>query len=179
MSCVLQACPSDDDGGGSSSELGEEACPERVRDTLGFEYGYDCDAFELSIVAESPEPPMCSGPDVAVFRLHPALGMPRICYFQTEPGSTGGTTSADACRPLACASREECPGGFPCVRGICRVEPLTLTEDSAYALCFADIPWPEQCSLDAFHPDFLERIAPLMEACSDDSSCAFPSECPQ
>lgn len=179
LSCALSACPSDDDA--SDGEIGEEMCPERLRDTLGFEYGYDCGELELTVVAESPTPPECTGSEeVAVFRLHPTEGMARICYFQTEPGGTSGFTSADACRPVACASRAECPGGAPCVRGICRVDPLELTLDSALALCLADIPWPEQCSFDAAHPDFADRFDPLMESCPDDGeTCTLPPECPQ
>jgi hypothetical protein len=178
LSVVLQACPSDD--GESDGEIGAPACPERLRDTLGFEYGYDCDGFELSTVVESPTPPMCSSPDVAVFRLRPGPNMPRICYFQAEPGATSGTTSADACRPLACTSRGDCPGGYPCVRGICRIDPLPLSEETVFALCFADIPWPQMCSFDAFHPDFADRLEPIIEACPDDGdSCTLPAECPE
>lgn len=178
LSVAVPACKTDD--GGDNGTIGSDACPDRIRDTLGFEYGYDCDSAELEVIAESPPAPMCSSPDVAVFRLRPTRGMLRICYFQAEPGATSGTTSADQCRPIACTDRDECPGGFPCVGGVCRVEPLELGEDSAFALCLADIPWPEMCSFDALHPDFAERIEPLLNACPDDGpSCMLPPECPQ
>jgi len=53
-------------------------------------------------------------------------------------------------------------------------------EDSAFALCLSDIPWPETCSFDALHPDFVDRIDPLLEACPDDGDfCALPPECPR
>lgn len=153
-------------------------CPERVRDSLGFEYGYDCDN-DLDLIAgtASPELPAC-GESTVEFTLHPSEGLLRICYFQHDPGTTGSIVSADRCRPVACDSRADCPGSFTCVDSICRIGSSELSFDDILAICLAPVPWPAQCGFDAAQASGQDRIEAFLSACPDDDEpCELPPQC--
>ena len=169
-SLTLGGCPSDDGGGG-------EGCPEHVRDSLGYEYGFDCENAELVGVERSPEPPACDDATVT-FRIHPSDDMLRVCYFVQEQGGTGSWTSASNCRPVACDSSADCPSNYPCTDSMCW-RRRTTAFDEVLAACLAPIEWPAQCSQDAFDPAFEARLAALTTACPEDDEepCALPAEC--
>lgn len=172
------ACRGDDDSGENDASSAAR-CPERISDSLGNEFGYDCDEpFEVALLPSSPQPPDCEDGE-SFFRVHPSERLLRICYFEGDPESSG-STSADRCRPLACGAQADCPGAADCRNGLCQFSSAEITGEDALVLCLADVQWPTACYELGAHPDLNARIAAL-EACleDDEAPCEVPAICRQ
>jgi hypothetical protein len=170
---VLSACPTVN----HDPAKGEETCPHRLRDTLGFEYGFDCETYDVVPIKESPAEPACEGGRTK-FGLYPTDSMLRVCYFIEVDGEDGSTVSAEQCRPIACDSRGDCAGIFPCIDSICQSDSSSTDYEDVLAMCLSPIAWPAQCQGELLAPAFLTRLNALDEACPDyHQPCDRPAEC--
>lgn len=177
LACALLSACFESDGSDDASGRGPR-CPDRITDTAGGDFVFDCDAPGAAFAERRT--PSCSGEETLFFRLHPSERLLRVCRFEGDP-ERFGNVSADDCRPVACTTSADCPNPYACRAGICQIPSQPVLGEDALVLCLSDTAWPDDpCLPIGTDPKLPAKLAAL-DACleDDEAPCQVPSICKQ
>lgn len=161
---------------------GPEDNPTTLRDTLGLEVSWSCEAegCEPEMTSDTPTYADCAEREVGAFSVYDVELYERIALLSER--CVGAPASQYWSRPVACDVDEDCPvvhwtspdRFYECVNGLCQsTDTERYPRDDRYsrevfnALCLANVPRTETVSnsppmpldayLDTFCPDDLDR----------------------
>lgn len=147
-----------------------------LEDSLGTRVGWMCEGHDCQVNGVSIEPPDCDGEDIFVVG---AGALAVLCAASVATDHTL-TLHETTCRPLLCATPDDCPQWpdrrYGCDAGFCTTADLALDALDIEATCLRLAARGATCADIDADPVVQRAVQTATDACAS-GPCAIPAEC--
>jgi len=147
-----------------------------LEDSLGTRVQWMCEAGMCQVSGASVAPPVCGDNDIFVVG---AGAIAVLCGASVAMDHSFTIDDAN-CRPLICASSDDCPQWpdrrYGCDGGFCTTSALALDRIDIVATCLRTVPRDATCAAADADPMVVAARANATAACSS-SGCTIPASC--